>query len=173
MILNKKILFPVNLTSNLLDLKYNDTSSDRLKMVKEIFLEFQNKSYDIIIKLYPNVSSKFIKEFYPVMSILNEFKMFKKCELSLLDSLNKHKPSLVVIDEISTPLYEALPFDCEIFCLVNPLHDLKNDIYNKLKKRVYFFEDIDDFRKKLELFFEGKLEKKKNNSFLNSEVINT
>ena len=155
-----------------MDLKYNDTSSDRLELVKEIFLEIKKKLFEMIIKLYPNVSSKFIKESYPVISILNEFKMFKKCELSLLESLNKHNPSLVIIDEMSTPLYEVLAFDCEIFCLENPLHNLKNDTYNKLEKRVHFIKDIENFKKKLALFLEGKLEKKKNNSFLTSEVLN-
>ena len=74
---------------------------------------------------------------------------------------------------MSTPLYEALPFDCQIFCFKDPFNILKENIYNKLEKRVHFINDIEDFKKKLALFLEGSLEIKKDNFFLNSEVINS
>mgnify|MGYP006083785203 CR=1 FL=1 len=170
--LTKKVVFPVNITSSIIRTKLVMASAERCSLIKNIFEILKKDLNNVIVKLYPNISNSFIEQLYPVKIILNQYNKFKICELDFLSSIKKHKPGLIVIEEISTPLYDSIPFNCEIICFTEPLTRIKSDLRIKLEKRIHFVKDIKEFKEKYNLFLNNKLSRKRDKHFLNVEIIN-
>ena len=170
--LTKKVVFPVNITSGIIRTKLVMASAERCSLIKNIFGVLKKDLNNVIIKLYPNINNSFIEQLYPVKVMLSQYDKFKTCELDFLSSIKKHEPGLIVIEELSTPLYESIPFDCEIICFTEPLTTIKSDIFKSLEKRIHFVKDIKEFEEKYNLFLNNRLSKKRDNHFLNIEIIN-
>lgn len=58
--------------------------------------------------------------------------------------LRKNAAKLVVLEYHSTPLYEVMELDCDIFLLLDEGFPFTNEALELLKKRVFCFENIDD-----------------------------
>jgi hypothetical protein len=57
--------------------------------------------------------------------------------------LARWRPRLVVFEIASTPLFEALPFDVDIFLMLDPIFPFAESALAMLKKRVHIFAAVD------------------------------
>ena len=77
---------------------------------------------------------------------------------------------LVIIEHYSTPLYDVIDLDCDIFLLNETVEKISLSAKNKLKKRVFIFDSIKDLKKAIEDYDPKKIKKLRNNSFSLSYV---
>jgi hypothetical protein len=79
--------------------------------------------------------------------------------------LSKYHPKIILIEQYSTPLYESLHLDSEIFLTDNPVIPFEKKALEKLQKRVHCCHDVAEMIEKLDLYFKGGLKKKRDQSF--------
>lgn len=130
------------------------------------FFEFR-KNISTIAKPMPNADETNCA-IIPLLENLKHVKYLKN--ISISDFYRKFHPKIIIIEYPSTPLYEALHLDIEIFLMNDPVIPFEYHALNELKKRVHFFEQTDKLLEAVEKFFEGELESKRDNTFLNHYV---
>ena len=81
--------------------------------------------------------------------------------------LRKYYPEIIIIEFPSTPLYETLHLDSEIFLLNNPVIPYDEKALEMLRKRVHYFTEVEDMIHQINLYLQGKVPKKRDDSFLN------
>jgi hypothetical protein len=91
-------------------------------------------------------------------------------DLSLQSYLEKYDIRAVIIEYPSTPLFEVMGRDIEIFLLADPVSPFSQQVLNLLKKRVHYFENIEDLKKSLGEWRQGNLPSLRNNEFYNKYV---
>lgn len=123
---------------------------DSLKDCSVIVKPFINASYD-------NCSVM------PLLTRLRNVQVLN--HLSLKDTLKQYEPRAVVIEYPSTPLYDVLELDTEIFLMNAIIGDFENQALEELQRRVHYAEEIDKFIDQVDLFLKGRLEKKRDNMF--------
>ena len=79
--------------------------------------------------------------------------------------LKKYHPKIILIELPSSPLYDALPLDSEIFLLDNPIIPYDKNALEQLQKRVHYCQDVFEMIAKLDLFLKGGLTKKRDQCF--------
>ena len=84
--------------------------------------------------------------------------------------LDTYAPRAVVIDYPASVLFQSLPHDTEIFLMPDELNPYEARALEELKKRVHYCEDVETVLAKLDSFFEGRLEKKRDESYYNHYV---
>ena len=90
--------------------------------------------------------------------------------LNTQDILKAFKFDVIIIDMISTPLYEVLEVDSEIFILYDCFRNWNASVIKMLEKRVHFFKDINSLNEILSDYKNNKLERKRNSEFLDKHV---
>ena len=80
---------------------------------------------------------------------------------SFKNNLLKLKPKTILFDNFSTPVFESVPTNCKIIIFMDPLNLPEIDVLNKLKKRAYIINNLDNFETKLINVFEKKILKNK------------
>lgn len=100
----------------------------------------------------------------PALERMNNIKVINN--LSFEDALNFYDVKAVLLEHATTALYEAIACDVEVFLVNhNVVRPIEAGALDALKKRVHCAENAEDIIPKLDLFFSGKLEKKRDNSF--------
>ena len=99
----------------------------------------------------------------PVLEKLKNLKVIDN--IPLTEFLEKYSPRAVLIEVPSSPLFDVLPLDTEIFLMDNPAYPYENKALEELKKRVHYCEDVAEVIAKIDLFVKGKLEKKRDDTF--------
>ena len=99
----------------------------------------------------------------PVLKKLKNLKIINNVPLT--EFLKKYLPKGVLMEVPSQPLFDVLPLDTEIFLMGNPVYPYEEKALEELKMRVHYCEDIDSLISKIDLFLEGKLEKKRDGTF--------
>ena len=163
------ILFPVTISTSMFTDGMTGVFSDRLVERQIRLLEYLNSSegFDTYIKpfaysTYGNCS---------ILPILKRLKNLKVVDwITLTEFLERYNPRAVLIEYPSTPLFDVLHLDAEIFLMGDYLHPFEKKAFEKLRKRVHYSEDIVEIISKINLFLKGKLEKKRDNSFYNHYV---
>jgi hypothetical protein len=89
---------------------------------------------------------------------------------SLAEVLERYAPRAILLDVPSTPLYEILPLDVEIFMMNDYIYPFEAEALAALRKRVHFTEDIDEMTSYLSSFIEGTLPQKRDTTFLDHYV---
>ena len=104
-------------------------------------------------------------------STIEIFKKLKNVQilqgLTFIQCLNKFAIKAVVMEFPSTPLFEVIGKDVDIFLLADPILPFSSDALYLLKKRVYFFEDLHELKSSLMQYLVGDLPILRNNEFYN------
>jgi hypothetical protein len=102
---------------------------------------------------------------------INKCKQIKLINhLNTTDLLNQSHFRLIILDVMSTTLYESLEYDSEIFVLEDKYRIWNPDALKQLQKRVHFFDDIISLGVLLKKWRNNTLEIKRDNSFLQKHV---
>lgn len=162
----KKIdfLFPLTNSMSMLQFGMIRLAPDKVAERQEILLEYLNslKSCEIYIKPFINCG-------YHNCSTWGTLKRLKNLKVVnnvfLTDFLLRYSPKAVLMEVPSSPLFDVLPLDTEIFLMDDPVNPYEERALDELKRRVHYCEDTNEVIAKMDLFMMGKLEKKRDDTF--------
>lgn len=166
---NKKtidILFPLtNCISMFYNLRVNAAELATYQVQLLDFLEGL-KNLKIVIKPMPRYSV----DNCAVCERIKNLRNVSVSTLSLRDFLKSYTPKLIIIDYPSTPLFEVVGLDIDIFLMSDPIKPFTEEALELLQKRVYIFEDIKDLKAAILQYNNGQLNKLRNNEFYHKYV---
>lgn len=79
--------------------------------------------------------------------------------------LEKFNPRIVIVEYPASPLYQSLELDADILLMPDLLSPYEDQALSELKRRVHWCEDVEAAIAKLDLFFAGRLEKKRDDAY--------
>ena len=169
----KKILYIPQIIENLFSPRVNITSDKFYKKQKEIInvlCHGLDKEYQSHIKSYNGINENYIESYYPIIpyitSKLNKNLKITK-EKSVIEFIKKEKPSIVILDYISTPLWEVIKLPVNIFILQNSELYLNKYYHNLIKNRVTFFKNEEELRENIyKTNYQIKINNKKIKKFI-------
>ncbi|MBZ0166845.1 MAG: hypothetical protein K8I00_08555, partial [Candidatus Omnitrophica bacterium] len=85
--------------------------------------------------------------------------------VSVREFLEVYQPKVVLIEYPSTPLYEVLHLDADIFLMMDPLNPFEGQALSELEKRVYIVQDTEDLERHLQQLTLGQLNPKRDHTF--------
>ena len=159
------ILFPIQ--------SLNDYVNSR-PIEKELYI-----NHKLILKTLDKRKNKsvFVKPGLGMKNSISEDYLFNKFKnikfnrsYSLSKFLNIYRPNLIILDWYSTPLYEILELDVDIFMVNETVEKISNHAKKLLKKRVYLFDNIKNLIGALEKYDTKKIKKLRDNSFYKTYV---
>jgi hypothetical protein len=139
------VVFPV---TNAVDLFWTcRTGADRLARAQCAVLEALEARTDLrsIVKPFPHAS----RDSIAVTSALRGLRHAQVVQMGWRDFLERYRPSLAVIEFPSTPLYEALAYDMDIFLLTDPTAPFTERALRLLERRVHVFHTADELTQAL------------------------
>ena len=137
---------------------------DRLAETQIALLEYLDSLTDLDIYIKPFMFSGDHNS--AVMPVLQRMKHVKIVDYMPLNSfLNKYHPKVILVEFPSSPLYDALHLDSEIFLLDNPIIPFDKTALEQLQKRVHYCQEVFEMIAKVDLFLKGGLKKKRDQSF--------
>jgi hypothetical protein len=77
-------------------------------------------------------------------------------DIRLSEHLKQHHPRIIIMDYPSTPLYEVLPLDTEIFLLGDPVLPFEKQCLAELRLRVHYADDVLELLDQLQQFLNNK-----------------
>jgi hypothetical protein len=117
---------------------------------------------------FPGSYHEFTTSFYP---LINSFKHLKKVSnVTLLEFLSRNKVNAVIFDCPSTPLFEVLPLDVEIFMVKDPVFSFHEEAEELLAKRVHLYDNSTELIAGLECWKNNKLSSLENDEFYHKFV---
>lgn len=164
------ILFPITNTCSMLEFGMCRQRPDILAERQTAILKYLNSKTNLrsLIKPLPNVSNE-------TLAAWDELKQMKNLQLvydvMLPRILMEVAPKVIIIEHPSTPLYDCLSLDADIFMLNDMVRPIERSALERLRKRVYYFEDVDELLHHLDLFFDGKLPSLRNTEFYDRYVM--
>lgn len=163
------ILFPITNTLSMLQGGVVRTPPDRLTQIQIEIINYLDSIDGINACVKPFMNSTV--ENCSVLTLLNKVKRLKVVyDIKLDEFLQIYSPRAVVIEFPSQPLVEVIPLDTEIFLLNDPINPYAEDVLELLKKRVHYFESTAGLIAAVDLFLNDRLEKKRDNSYMNHYV---
>ena len=164
------ILFPVTNTIPMLDGGMKRNAPDIILNNQIALIKYLDSlsNYRIVIK--PFVFSDY--ENLALLPILEKAKNVEVMNsISFENALNMFNIKSILLEHHTTTLYEALSYDLEIFMVNNDaVRPIEERALDELKKRVHYSESIVEILPKLDLFLNGKLEKKRDDTFYNHYI---
>lgn len=91
-------------------------------------------------------------------------------DMHLMDFLERYRVRAVILDAPSTPLYEVLPLDAEIFLMNDRIQPFEAQALAALRRRVHYTEDEDELIALISSFLKGNLPPKRDSSFYDRYV---
>ncbi len=159
------ILFPIQ--------SLNDYVNSR-PIEKELYI-----NHKLILKTLDKRKNKsvFVKPGLGMKNSISEDYLFNKFKnikfnrsYSLSKFLNIYRPNLIILDWYSTPLYEILELDTDIFMVNETVEKISNHAKKLLKKRVHLFDNIKNLIGALDKYDTKKIKKLRDNSFYKTYV---
>ncbi|MFI5363277.1 MAG: hypothetical protein ACHQ49_15020 [Elusimicrobiota bacterium] len=121
------------------------------------------KGRSIYVKTFPFLPA----DRCAVWPILKGLKNVRVAEdLYLDDFLQKYAPRAVVIDYPASPLFQTAPLDSEIFMLPDELNPYEARALKELEKRVHYCADAEMLIDRLDSYFSGRLERRRDDTYL-------
>lgn len=170
----KKILFPITCWTDNFSHMLGDSSREVVKRQIFILRLLKKLNLKVVIKYIKNTDSFFNETSYPAyyLSNFNRKNFIFEYGMSLQTAINFYKPDLVILDTISTPLYETIINDCDIICFNSKFNKLKKNVEKKINKRVYVANSDKQLLKFINDYKTKKLSKKRDESFLRENLLN-
>ncbi|MFV0423084.1 hypothetical protein [Oleidesulfovibrio sp.] len=134
------IVFPV---TNAVDLFWTcRTGADRLARAQVDIMQAIDSRVDLtsIVKPFPHAS----RDSIAVSEAMEALTHSSVVQMGWRDFLERYKPLLAVIEFPSTPLYEALAYDIDIFLLADTTAPFTPHALNLLEKRVHIFYSAEE-----------------------------
>ena len=169
---NKKridILFPLMMTFSVLSHGLVGMPPSKLAIRQIKLLEHLNSLKDIKVTIKPFRWSNF-GNCGPLVVLKRLKRLQVDSNMDLNSFLQKKLPKAILIEYPSTPLYECLHLDIEIFLMNDPTLPYEEYALKDICKRVHYAESVEEMIKKINSFVNGKLESKRDNSFFNHYV---
>jgi len=165
------VLFPVTNTISIFDGGFTRVKPDILhadQMAILNLLEEESKSsITSLIKPFSNTDIWQTSVFLNLQKLQFAKVQWKKTLTALLSELT---PKCVIIEFMSTPLYEVLELDAEIFLFIRDIDSLTDKAREMLSKRAYIVEDFNEFSILFKKWINKDLAKKRDNSYYNYYV---
>ena len=163
------ILFPIINTVSILTGGMARIPPSKLVIRQIKLLEYLNTLKDIKVTVKPMRWSNFRD--CGIFAVLKRLKRLQiENNLDLNTYLQKKMPRAILIEFPSTSLYDCIHLDTEIFLMNDPINPYEEYALKDLCKRVHYAESAEAMIKKINLFIDGKLESKRDNSFFNHYV---
>jgi hypothetical protein len=148
------------------------SQTERFNLQKEICSSLNNINYaNKFIKILPNVVYKNINLNYfqletnPLYFELSKYNLIKVNSNSLLSSMSKLNPRIVVTDYLSTPLYELANSKSEIILFLDNLNYPKKEAMSIIRKRCFIANNIYEMESYIHQIFENTISKKSSSKF--------
>lgn len=90
--------------------------------------------------------------------------------ISFSSFIEKYRVRGVVIEHLSTPIYEAIGLDVEIFCHLDSVLKVEKHALSLLEKRAHCYKSVEDMVGGIDLFIRGGGVSLRDNSFYNHFV---
>ncbi|MBL4889184.1 MAG: hypothetical protein JKX97_04080, partial [Candidatus Lindowbacteria bacterium] len=145
------------------------TKTDDLTRFQVEILDFLDTltELNVVIKPIPNYSRK-------VCSVVDTIKHMQHATIHEGWSTNAwikvYEPRALIIELPSTPLFELMAGDTEIFMLKDTLNPFSESALEMLKKRAHIFDDVADLKIAVLEWKSGSLPKLRDQSFYNHYV---
>jgi hypothetical protein len=160
------VLFPLtNCTSSwfMVRRRSDELADLQLKIIKLLESETDMRT---LIKPFPG----FTERNFAHCQLLRKLKHARVAEVPLDEALNKWAPQLVIIEYPSTPLYEVLALDSDIFVFHESILPFSNEAQQLLERRAYLFGDFDEMLGAFCQFKNGTLPKLRCDGFYRKHV---
>ena len=169
---NNTILYvPIGL-SNFFVPVIETSPSNRFVLQKEICKKLNGiKNLNKFVKILPLTYFKNIYFNYnqlqanPIYLELDKFKSLKISSRSLNSSYKIIKPKIVIMDALSTPLYELSGSDSEIIVFLDKFNQPKSDVLSILKKRFFLVKNVTEMVSCIDLILKKNKNKSSNKLF--------
>jgi len=133
------------------------------------------KLQDEIIDLIKKYKSKKIIKFpnnpraseFPLLLDKDKLNNFYFVNKKIYQSLNIYNPKIIILDHLSTSIYECLFSESEIILFLDQYNMPKNDVIYYLKKRVHIIYEFSELNVLVDKIINKKIMKKRNNEFRN------
>jgi hypothetical protein len=163
------ILFPITNSQSIFAGGMARIPPDRLTARQVTLLEYLNTLQHLTVYIKPFRFSNYKNcSVLPVLKRCKNLKVVR--HLNLEEFLTKYQPRAVLMEFPSTPLFETLHLDAEIFLMDNPLRPYEKQALEELSQRVYYTADCGTMISWIDLFVKGKLPKRRDNTFFNHYV---
>lgn len=163
---NIEILFPVTNSLSMIGAGMTRIPPNKMAQNQIAILQYLNSLNNITSYIKPFMLSNYDNcAVLPILERLKKLKIVDYMPLKMF--IERYYPNLIIIEYPSTPLYETLHLDCEIFLLNNPVLPYEEKALELLRKRVHYFTEVDDMIGQIDLYLKGKVQKKRDDSFLN------
>ncbi len=129
------------------------------------------KNLKKFVKILPLSSFKNINLNYsqleanPIYFELFKYKSLKINSLDLISSYETLKPKIIVMDSLSTPLYELSNSNSEIILFLDKFNQPKKDVLSIIKKRFFIVQNVKEMVSCINLILNKKKKKFDNNLF--------
>jgi hypothetical protein len=165
------ILFPVSNTISLFDGCFEREYPDKLhsdqKNILNILERTSESGISVLIKPFADTTIWQTSVYCQLQNLQSVTVEYQK---SLNEILNEVLPKCVIIEIMSTPLYEIISMDVEIILFVRETDKVTNKALGMLNKRVHIVKNINEFYKVFEKYIDGNLCIKRDNSYQNYYV---
>ena len=101
----------------------------------------------------------------PIYFELKKYKSLKINSRNLISSYKNIRPKIIIMDSLSTPLYELSSSNSEIILFLDKFNQPKKDVLSILKKRFFIVHDVQEMMTCINLILNQKKTKCNNNSF--------
>lgn len=166
---SKQVVDLVYVLQNTLNLGQSiRTNAYTLYQYQRELLEFVDSlaGLRVVIKALP----KHNEQNYALRERLTRFAHAQVTEMPFTQFLATHACRAVLVDIPSTPVFEAIGRDTEIFLMTDPVLPFTRSALDLLRKRAYVFDDINDCKQSISLFEAGKLPKLRDQGFYDKYV---
>lgn len=163
------ILFPITNSMNMFNGGMARTLSHILAERQEKILYFLDTLTDCKVHVKPFVNMN--PDNLCVLPILKRLKNVKVCsDLLFEEYLGKVNPRIIIIEFPSTPLFEALSSEAQLFVMNDEINPYGPEAFECLNRRVYYYDDVENLISDVNKFLKGELQPKKDSSFYNQYV---
>ena len=98
---------------------------------------------------------------FPILDkVNNDYNNFKISKKKIFQEINSSKPKIIILDRLSSTLYECLFYDVNIILFIDKNELPYNDVLKILKKRVFVVHNFNEFISVFEKIITKKIVKK-------------
>ncbi len=164
---NVDILFPLTNSMSMFTIgRINGFDLAQYQISILDYLENIPSNKNIVAKPF----SEYNSENCAVFKKLKSLKKVKVNTLHLASYLQIFTPKVVIIEYPSSPLFEMIGQEVEIFLMLDPVSPFSKDALSLLEKRVHIFSRVEDLFASLDDYLEGLMPKRRNNEFYNKYI---
>ncbi|MHA1936586.1 MAG: hypothetical protein ACW97O_00070 [Candidatus Thorarchaeota archaeon] len=158
------ILFPITNSMSILEGGMSRISPEKLAGRQVELLEYLNTLRECKVAVKPFAYSTF-DQCGPLIVMKRLSRLELVSNITLKDFLHRFTPRAVLVEYPSQPLLECLHLDTEIFLMNDPINPYDEKALRLLRRRVHYAEDVKDIIETINMFLNGKLEKKRDDTF--------